>query len=468
MLYRLEDTIAAISTPPGIGGIGVVRISGPLAIAIIDKIFSPSDKKSLSNVPSHTIVHGWIKDAAITVDEVMVSAMLKPNTYTGENIIEISAHSSPLILERILKLSTDNGARLAGPGEFTFRAFVNGKLDLAKAESVADLISSKTNLALDTALSHLNGSFSLKIRGFKKELLELIGSLEAALDHSEEDIEFISKDKVISTKRKLQSEIDPIIASFNKTRFLREGLKTVIIGKPNSGKSSLLNALLEKERSIVTDIPGTTRDVIEETIDIKGFPVVLMDTAGIRAHAQDPVEIIGQNRTVEALNRAQVLVWVLDSSVDSLEADRHIYETLLKTSTGKIIIVAWNKSDLPFKADEKSILNLLSGTADTASVKISAKYGTGIQCLEDAIVSAFSFSGGLLPGAATSNARHIGVLTRTEKALKCAIESIETGHSEEIPLIHLRDALSTLGEITGETATEEILENIFKNFCVGK
>jgi tRNA modification GTPase len=230
----------------------------------------------------------------------------------------------------------------------------------------------------------------------------------------------------------------------------------------------LLNALLEKERSIVTDIPGTTRDVIEETIDIKSFPVVLMDTAGIRAHSQDPVEKIGQNRTVEALNRAQVVVWVLDSSINSHEADLHIYKTLLKPARDKVVIPVWNKTDLPFKADEKYIMSLLSGDTAGACVNISAKRGAGIDELENAIVAAFSFSGGVLPEAVTSNARHIDVLSRAKKALNEAVSSIETGHSEEIPAMHLRDALGALGEITGETATEEILENIFRNFCVGK
>ena len=286
----------------------MIRISGPDAVKIADIFFSSSDKKPLSATQSHTVVHGWVTDSGSPVDEVLVTLMLKPRTYTGDDTVEVSAHGGPVILNRILKLATSGGARLAGPGEFTYRAFSNGKLDLAKAEAVADLISSKTGLALDTALSHLKGLYSHKISALRDKLISLLASFEVALDHAEEDVEFVSKDSAKSAIKDLILDITQIIGSSQKAKFLREGLRTVIVGKPNAGKSSLLNALLERERAIVTDIPGTTRDVIEEGVDIKGFPVVLMDTAGIRAHSQDPVEKIGQNRTLEALKSARVVV----------------------------------------------------------------------------------------------------------------------------------------------------------------
>jgi tRNA modification GTPase len=469
MLYNPQDTIAAISTPPGVGATGIIRISGPDALSIAEKFFSASNKKKLSKTPSHTIVHGWITDSGLPVDEVMVSLMLGPRSYTGEDTVEISAHAGPVILERILKLAVDNGARLAGPGEFTFRAYINGKLDLAEAEAVADLISSKTALALDAALSQLRGNYSSKIREFRKKLVDILSLFEAALDHSEEGIEFISDENMKQTLQGLVSEVSQIIKTSKKARFLREGLKTVIVGKPNAGKSSLLNALLERERAIVTDVPGTTRDVLEEIVDISGLPVILMDTAGIRAHSQDPAEKIGQNRTLDAVKNAQLIIWVLDSSTAELETDRYISETLKSIATDKVIIPVWNKSDMPFKADEKQVINLFPvNISSTTVMKISAKNGTGISGLENALVSAFSVSKDVIAGTITANARHIEALCRSEKALKEALVSIENGYSEEIPAMHVRDALSSFGEITGETATDEILENIFKNFCVGK
>ena len=468
MLYNLEDTIAAITTPPGTGAVGVIRISGPGAVKIVDKYFAPSAGRPLFETPSHTLVHGWITDSGSPVDEVIVSLMLKPRSYTGDDTVEISAHAGPVILESILKLSLAGGARLAGPGEFTFRAFVNGKLDLAEAESVADLISSKTGLALNAALSHLKGSFSGVIEGFRKKLLDLVGALEAALDYAEEDIEFVSKENARNILVSLISEVSHIISSSIKARFLREGLRVAIIGKPNVGKSSLLNALLERERAIVTDVPGTTRDVLEEAVDVRGFPVVLIDTAGIRAHARGPVEKIGQNRTLVAVKSANVVLWVLDSSDADLTADRHISGVLRSAAADKTLLPVLNKSDLPPSIGAKEVSELLPFENARVSVNISTKTGYGLPALEDAIIAPFLLSGDILSEAVTANLRHIDAFERAGKALVETLASIDSGHSEEISSMHIREALSALGEITGETATEEILENIFKNFCVGK
>lgn len=475
MSYRLEDTIAAISTPQGTGGIGVIRLSGANAVAITEKLFSPTDKKPLSGMLSHTLTHGWINDSGTPVDEVMVSLMLKPRSYTGEDIVEISAHGGAVMLKRMLRLFLDNGARLAGPGEFTFRAFVNGKIDLAKAEAVADVIRSKTDLALKAAVSHLKGSLSVKLHEFKKEIILLLCTFEAAIEHSEEGVEPVPKDNAIETIQGLISEISQIVSSSEKIKFLRDGLNTVIIGKPNAGKSSLLNSLLEIDRAIVTDIPGTTRDVLQETIDIKGFPLVLMDTAGIREHTQDMdmAEKMGQSRTLEAIKSAQIIIWVLDASNKDLEPDLHISEILKNIAREKVIIPVWNKIDLPIKADVSLLQKLiphemLAAGVPAEGLKISARMGFGISLLEDALVSAFSFSPDILSGAVSANTRHIDALTRCRKELNEAVVSIEKGFTEEIQATHVRDALNCIGEITGETVNEEILENIFKTFCVGK
>jgi len=475
MLYNLQDTITAISTPPGSGAIGIVRLCGPDAVAIAGKFFRAAGGKPLSALPSHTLSHGWIHDAGgAAIDEVLVSLMLKPRSYTGEDMVEFSAHAGPVVLKRILEVFLAGGARLAGPGEFTFRAFVNGKMDLARAEAVADLIASKTTLAHEAALSLFRGAFSEKIRGFRAKLTELAGALEAALDHAEEGIEFAPSSGAAATLAGLSGEIAQIIDTSKKLRFVREGLRAAIIGRPNAGKSSLLNALLERERAIVTDIPGTTRDVIEESIELKGFPLVLIDTAGLAEGTLDPVEKIGQERALEALKSAQIIVWVLDSSAGGSAAERFISGILNDTARGKIIIPVWNKTDLPFKADEKEILELAAlrtgggPAAFPAGIRLSVRTGSGLRELEDALVSSFVFSGDILSRAVTANSRHLEALRRTEEALGGALDSIKNGYSEEIPALHVREALSCLGEITGETATEEILESIFKNFCVGK
>lgn len=468
MLYELSDTIAAIATPLGIGGVGIIRLSGPDSETITQKIFSASSKKPLSAIPSHTLTRGWIfGDGDAPIDEVLVAVMRAPNSYTGETTVEISAHGGPVVLNQILSLALANGARGAGPGEFTFRAFSNGKLDLAKAEAVADLISAKTGLSAEAALTHLSGSFSAKIQSFRSKLLDLLSAFEAALDHAEEDIRFISKEDSLKALETLDLGITSILDSFDRLKYLKNGLRCAIIGKPNAGKSSLLNALIEKDRAIVTDLPGTTRDTIEETVDIKGFPVILTDTAGLRPDCCDQAELIGQSRALEAAKTADIIIWVLDASRSGLEEDRYLASAIAAFAKDKIIIPVWNKTDLAFKADEGAMINLLPARAATP-VKLSAKSSLGLSGLEEALVTALSFPKDLLSGAVTVNARHYDALKRSKTALGEASGSIKSGFSEEIQALHLREALNYLGEITGETATEEILDSIFSRFCIGK
>jgi tRNA modification GTPase len=295
----------------------------------------------------------------------------------------------------------------------------------------------------------------------------MLSSLEAALDHAEEDISFISKDKATREIGNLITDITSIIKSFEKTKFLKEGLRAVITGRPNVGKSSLLNALLEKDRAIVTDVPGTTRDTIEETADINGFPVVLTDTAGLRVGSSDQAEKIGQDRAIEALKGADIIIWVLDSSQAALAEDQHLSDTLNALGAGKTIIPVWNKSDLPFAINEVEAKTLFPQNS-LPPVKLSAKTSAGLSALENAITASLSFGSKPLPDVVTVNARHIDALKRAQNALIEASESIKQGFSEEIQAHHIRESLNFFGEITGETATEEILSNIFSRFCVGK
>jgi tRNA modification GTPase len=464
MLYNLEDTIAAVCTPPGTGAAGVIRVSGRGAVGIVNSFFIPSGKTPFDQTPSHTLVHGWISDNGKPVDEVMAAVMRGPRSYTGDDTVEITAHGGKAILERILSLAASRGARLAGPGEFTFRAYSNGKLDLAEAEAVADLVSSKTGAALDTALAHLKGSYSAKISTLKEKLASLLANLEASLDHAGEDIDFISKDKIHATLSGLKDDITSILEASGKARFLKEGLRAVIIGKPNAGKSSLLNALLARERAIVADMPGTTRDVLEETLEIGGVPVVLLDTAGIRAHAQDPVEKLGQNRTLEALKSAGLALWVLDASTGFTDQDIHIYDTLKAAAAGKTFIPVWNKADISLEGLPASF-GFPGG--EVKALSVCAKTGMGLKDLETALSAEIS-SAGAPEGNITANARHIDALRRARQELEEALSSLKNGFSEEVQASRARAALSCLGEITGETATEEILARIFKNFCVGK
>ena len=440
----LDDTIAAISTPIGSGGIGIVRISGERAVETADKIFMSADGKKLSEKKSHTITYGHAVDPATgeTVDEVLASLMLSPRTYTREDIVEINCHGGMLVTNRVLELALNNGARLAEPGEFTKRAFLNGRIDLSQAEAVMDIIDSKTELSRKTALNQLGGSVREKVHELREEILDMTAAIEAAIDYPEHDVEEETYSQMRERAVKLKNEIDRLVEKADMGRIIREGVEAVILGRPNVGKSSLLNLLLMEERAIVTDIPGTTRDTVEEYMNLGGIPVKIVDTAGIREQAGE-IEAIGIDRAKKILSSSDVVVCVSEtgdfSAADGVEEER--------------LIRVFGKSDgvKPF------------GRYDVA---LSSVTGEGIEELKK-LLAGKSFGGRSLDSAYVIEERHYAALVRARDKLKEAIAGLENFPLDLISL-DLREAWRILGEITGETADEEIISTVFEKFCVGK
>lgn len=457
-----EDTICAISTPIGDGGIGIVRISGKDAILIADKIFFPKRNKKLSALPSHTIHYGEIRDdSKEKIDEALVSIMKAPNTYTKEDVVEINCHGGAVPLKRVMELVIKNSARLAEPGEFTKRAFLNGRIDLSQAEAVIDIINSKTDDSLRLAVNQLSGILSKKVNAIREELISIIASVEASIDFVDEDIEFISRYEMGKRIKRAVDEIETLITTADEGRIYKEGIATAIIGRPNVGKSSLLNALLKEERAIVTPVPGTTRDVIEEWVNIKGVPLRILDTAGIR-HTEDIVEIEGVKRSREAIKSADIILLLIDGSVKLNEEDKGLMEEVMD----KKLIVLLNKSDLPSLVKKDDIEKALP---EKEIVTISALTGEGVDRLRS-VIHGLLFKGRITAGerAIITNLRHKTALEKTKKALETLEGSLKNEMSEEFLAVDLRGALNALGEITGETATEDILNRIFEEFCVGK
>ncbi|WP_170271802.1 tRNA uridine-5-carboxymethylaminomethyl(34) synthesis GTPase MnmE [Caldanaerobacter subterraneus] len=457
------DTIAAISTSPGEAGIGIVRISGDRALDIISRIFRPYKKKDVKNVKTHTLHYGHIvdPDTGEVYDEVLVSIMKKPNTYTREDIVEINCHGGIVVTSKILELVLKQGARLAEPGEFTKRAFLNGRIDLSQAEAVIDIITAKTMLANKYAQKQLSGYLGQKMRKLKDRMMELLAHLLALIDFPEDDVDELERWQMLESAKEILKEIEKLIASAESGRIIREGLKTAIIGKPNVGKSSLLNALLKENRAIVTDIPGTTRDIIEEYLNVKGIPIRLIDTAGIR-DTDELVEKIGVERSKEVLGEADLVLFVIDASRELSKEDYEIFDIL----TGKNIIFVLNKIDLPKKIDEEELRNL---TKDGIIVEVSTVKKIGLEKLEETIYN-LVFKGNVTIGneEIITNARHKEALINAKKYMESVVEAIEKSYSEDLITIDLNSALNEIGKITGETATEDVIDQIFERFCVGK
>jgi tRNA modification GTPase len=463
-MFCLDDTIAAVSTPVGEGGIGIVRISGRDAVEAASSVFIPACGKSVRALKSHTITYGRVVDPknGDTVDEALLSVMLAPSSYTREDIVEINCHGGFLPVRRTLELALGAGVRLAEPGEFTLRAFLNGRLDLSQAEAVIDLIRAKTETAGRIALSQLSGGVSKTINLLRDETASICVNVEARVDFPEEDIEPAALGELIERISALRKSLEELSATYERGRFFRHGFSCAIVGRPNVGKSSLLNALLERERAIVTAVPGTTRDTIEEYLNIEGLPVRITDTAGIR-DADGLAEREGVRRSLRAIDGADVVVALFDGTTRLQDDDLNV---ILKTSE-KNTLYAINKSDLASAFDEGEISERVSGKP--VVLKISAKTSEGIDALKSAIVRSVVRRGaGDVESIVITNLRHKAAIDRAASALERAGVSMERENPLEIVALELRTALDSLGEITGVVTSEDLLGMIFRDFCIGK
>lgn len=453
------DTIAAISTPRGEGGIGIVRISGKDAFNILKKIFVPKSGKDVEELKSFTINYGHIYNGDELVDEVLVSILKAPRTYTKEDIVEINCHGGFVITEKVLETVLRHGARHAEMGEFTRRAFLNGRIDLTQAEAVMDLIHGKTEKSVSLSLNQLRGDLKEQIAHLKKLLLDVAAHVNVVLDYPEEGIDDPLPDNLVDNLQFVLDTTDKLIASYNKGKMIKEGIKTAIVGKPNVGKSSLLNSILREERAIVTHIPGTTRDIIEEVINLKGIPLVLVDTAGIRK-TEDLVENIGVEKSKELLEKADLVLFVVDGSRPLEDEDLKIHDRIKATN----VIGILNKIDMERKLDIAPLTKVGNW------IEISAKENIGIDEMESRIYS-YVVKGDLEDSSqklVITNVRHKSALEKTKDAVKSIFETIEMGLPMDLMAVDLKEALDSLSEVTGEISSEDLLDHIFKNFCVGK
>lgn len=458
---KITDTIAAISSAAGNSGIGIIRVSGDEAIEVVDKIFRPANKnKKLANVESHTVHYGHIMDGDKTLDQVLVIVMKNPHSYTGEDTVEIDCHGGMLILKKVLDLVLKNGARTAEPGEFTKRAFLNGRIDLSQAEAVMDLINSKNDFALNSSIEQLKGGVSDAIKDIRKDIIYHIAFIESALD----DPEHISLDGYDEEITKMLNEninkISKLVNSFDNGRIMKEGIKTVILGKPNAGKSSLLNLMLGEDRAIVTDIEGTTRDTLEENINFNGLSLKIIDTAGIR-DTEDLVERIGVNKAKEIAKEGDLIIYVVDGSRELDDNDREI----IKLINDKQAIILVNKSDMD------TVINIdeLKKDSNRDVILFSAKNGEGMDQLEEEIRNMF-YSGKVTYNDQVyiTNARHKEALENALESLKQVKNSVDAGMTEDFYSIDLMDAYTDLGLIIGESVEDDLVNEIFSKFCMGK
>jgi tRNA modification GTPase len=457
--HMFDDTIAAIATPLGEGGLAVIRISGPQALVVADTCFAPVGKNSLkpTTASTHTIHFGRIVHKGKTVDEALVAVMRAPRTFTREDVAEITCHGGILPAKMVLDTVLAAGARLAEPGEFTRRAFLNGRIDLAQAEAVADVIHSRTELALCAANEQLAGKLSQRINQLRDDMVKTLAHVEAHIDFPDEDITPDTKEQLISRLEQGVSFMDELLRTANEGQILRRGIRAAIVGRPNAGKSSLLNQLLGHDRAIVSPIPGTTRDTIEETANIRGLLVVFIDTAGLR-EARDEIEGEGIRRSRETLQKAEFIVHVMDASEPLTEAD----QKYLAEFAGKKRIIVRNKIDLPVKL-------VLSDKSSAGVVNVCCLTGNGIECLKDAIKE-LVWSGEIKTEMlqVMINSRHQDALNRARVATQRTVEAIRAGDTLELAAMDLRIAVNAVGEIVGKTTTEDLLDMIFSQFCIGK
>ncbi|WP_165999019.1 tRNA uridine-5-carboxymethylaminomethyl(34) synthesis GTPase MnmE [Bacillus sp. Cs-700] len=455
------ETIAAISTPMGEGAIAIVRLSGEEAIRIADRLYK--GKQRLESVDTHTIHYGHLidPDTKQVAEEVMVSVMRGPRTFTKEDIVEINCHGGLVSVNRVLELVLRSGARLAEPGEFTKRAFLNGRIDLSQAEAVIDLIRAKTDRAMNVALNQMEGRLSTLIASLRQQLLETVAHVEVNIDYPEYDAEEMTKDLLSTQLKEVEKEIAGILVTARQGKILREGLSTVIIGRPNVGKSSLLNSLVHENKAIVTDVPGTTRDVIEEYVNVRGVPLRLVDTAGIR-ETEDLVERIGVERSRERLKQADLILLVLNYNDELTHEDEKLFEAV----KGMDVIVIINKTDLDKKLDLDKVKELAE---EHPMITTSLKHEQGVDELEQSISELF-FAGEVESQDLTyvSNSRHIALLEQSRRTLEDALEAVEAGMPVDMVQIDITRTWEILGEIIGDTVSDSLIDQLFSQFCLGK
>ncbi|MBT8191521.1 MAG: tRNA uridine-5-carboxymethylaminomethyl(34) synthesis GTPase MnmE [Saprospiraceae bacterium] len=464
----LEQTIIALSTPPGIGAIGVIRLSGKDCISIVDEVFYG---QNLKKVEGNTVHYGKIKDdAGEMIDECLATVFRGPRSYTREDVIELSCHGSPYILDQIIKLFLKKGVRMAVPGEFTLRAFLKGQFDLSQAEAVADLIASNSKASHDLAIDQMRGGFSREIKELRQELIDFAALIELELDFGEEDVEFANRDKLKVLVSKIQMVIRKLIESFQLGNVIKNGVTTVIAGRPNAGKSTLLNALLNEDRAIVSDIAGTTRDTIEEVLNIKGIQFRLIDTAGIRK-AQDEIEKIGVDKALEKISSSSLVIYVFDVTESKPEdlwddVEQFLQGSKLLTAGSKIIFVA-NKMDLnPYTIPENYYQDDLIDHSNL--ITASALNRMNIEALKDTIYNTVIENPDFQDQTIVSNSRHYDALTKSNEALDAVMKGLNTGITADFVAMDIRQSLHHLGEITGEIHTDDLLDSIFSRFCIGK
>jgi tRNA modification GTPase len=463
-MKMITDTIAAISTPMGEGAIAIVRLSGDEAVQIADKIFKSPNNKKLQEQQTHTIHYGHLIDpnTGDVVEEVMVSLMRAPKTFTREDVVEINCHGGIVSVNRVLQLVLRNGARLAEPGEFTKRAFLNGRIDLSQAEAVMDLIRAKTDRAMNVALGQMEGKLSQLIKDLRQALIETLAQVEVNIDYPEyDDVEEMTVPVLLEKCTWVRDEIKKLLQTSSQGKILREGLSTVILGRPNVGKSSLLNSLVQENKAIVTDIAGTTRDIIEEYVNVRGVPLRLVDTAGIR-ETEDIVERIGVERSRQVLKEADLILLVLNAAEPLSEEDERLFETIKHMD----FIVVVNKTDLPRQIDLEKVRSLANGRRIVTTSLLKEE---GVQELEESIAELF-FEGQIEADDLTyvSNARHISILEQALQSVEDAIESAEAGIPVDIIQIDVTRTWELLGEIIGDTVQESLINQLFSQFCLGK
>lgn len=457
------NTIVAISTAPGIGGIGIIRMSGEDSFKILEKIFIPKKKESISEIKGYTIKYGNIinNENNKIIDEVLVSYFKAPKSYTTENMCEISSHGGQVIMKQILEICLKNGAELAEPGEFTKRAFLNGRIDLSQAESVIDIINAKTSKEAEASLNQLNGFLNKEISKIKEKIYSIMVDIEASIDYPEYDIEEVSNSRALKILNEVKTDLIKLENSFSNGKIIKEGIKVAIIGRPNAGKSSLLNAILREERAIVTDIEGTTRDTIEESISIEGIPIKIIDTAGIR-NAKDIVEKIGIDKSKEIAEKADLIIAIFDSTKELTSED----EEILKIIEDKISIVVLNKIDLKGKITRD---NEKINKTNKDVIEISALNNEGIDKIYEKISELFNLNKIKVDDSTIiTNERHKNEITKSIKNIEKAIQTLNENLPMDVITVYIKETLENLGNITGESVSEDIINNIFAKFCLGK